>query len=345
MRGVWKNLFVAVVVLLVLGAAAGGYCWYRLEVALTRLAETELQLADAELRLADTELRLADTVAELGIVRQQLSDTAAVLNTTRTELIDAEAELSAVKTQLNTTENELSSARIRLETVESENARMLGRYAGLRSQIDARLRPTPQEKQGFVTPDNSLVSARVQEITGDYSGDVSDYWRDCERLYRWVTDNISYSYDSYMPALPEDMSGELVWWPSCWRMPEDTLTDETGDCEDMAVLLASMLQSYNQGQYAVWVVVIRSSTQEVPGHAAVAFPVAGGNLTILDPAGHYYTGGPYWSLRSERAAVAIRDWLSYWEDEIPGVEVVEAFSGAEHHQFSGTTEFLAWLAE
>jgi hypothetical protein len=185
----------------------------------------------------------------------------------------------------------------------------------------------------------------VQEITGGYSEEVSEYWRDFERLYRWVVNNISYSYDSYMPFLPENLSGELTWWESCWRMPEETLEDETGDCEDMAVLLASMLRSYKEPNYRVWVLIIRSSVPEVPGHVAVAFPVAGGKLTILDPAGNYYTGYPYGTLRSESTSLAVNQWLSNWENDIPGAEIVEAFSETDHQQFSSTAEFISWTEE
>ena len=148
-----------------------------------------------------------------------------------------------------------------------------------------------------------------------------------------------------MPFLPENISGELIWYKDCWRMPEETLGDETGDCEDMTVLLASMLLSYNEGKYAIWLLTIRSSVPEVKGHLAVAFPVASGHLTILDPAGNYYTGYPYGTLQSETASVAISKWLSHWATEMPGAEIVEAFSENSYNQFSSTDEFLTWLKE
>ena len=148
-----------------------------------------------------------------------------------------------------------------------------------------------------------------------------------------------------MPVLPGTLSGELTWREGCWRMPEETLGDKTGDCEDMAVLLASMLRSYNEGKYRIWVLIIRSSDPEVAGHVAVAFPVAGEELTILDPAGNYYTGYQYGSLRSESASVAVNQWLSHWATKMPGAEIVEAFSENSHNQFSGTNEFLTWLKE
>ena len=91
--------------------------------------------------------------------------------------------------------------------------------------------------------------------------------------------------------------------------------------------------------------VIQSSDPEVAGHVAVAFPVAGGKLTILDPTANYYTGYQYGSLRSESDSVAVNQWLSYWITDMPGVEIVEIFSENSYDQFSGTDEFLIWLKE
>ena len=147
-----------------------------------------------------------------------------------------------------------------------------------------------------------------------------------------------------MPILPENISGELLWWQEYWRMPEETLEDETGDCEDMAVLLASMLRSYNEGEYQIWVLGIRSSVPEVKEHMAVAFPVQDGKLTILDPAGNYYTG-QYGSLQSESISIAVNNWLSHWQREMPGAEIVEVFSEDVHEEFSSTAEFVIWAQE
>ena len=324
MYHMWKRLFIVATILFVTCAAFGGYFWY--------------QLNDTKKQLANTEVQLANTVVELDTTKEQLTDTKTLLDATKTQLVDTEA-------QLDTTKNELTLTKRRLETAKSENSQMLSQYAGLRKQINVRLADTPQDMQSFITPGNSSVSAKVQEITGGYSEDVSEYWRDWERLYRWVVNNISYSYDSYVPVLPGTPSGELTWRGGYWRMPEETLEAETGDCEDMAVLLASMLRSYNEPNYDVWVLLIRSSVPEVPGHAAVAFPVAGGKLTIVDPAGNYYTGCQYGTLQSENASVAVSKWLSHWTREMPGAEIVEAFSDDFYQQFSSTDEFLTWVKE
>ncbi len=341
MYSIWKRLFIVVIILLVSSSAFGGYSWYQLNITKNQLANTKLQLDNTLVELDNTKVQLDNTLVELDNTQTQLADTEAQLGTTKAQLVDIEAQLGTTKAQLDVTNAQLDMTATQLETEKNKNSQMLNQYASLKRQVNVRLGDTPEDKQSFITPKNSLVSAKVVEVTGGYSGDVSDYWRDCERLYRWVVSNISYSYDSYMPILPENISGGLIWQQDYWRMPEETLEDETGDCEDMAGLLASMLRSYNEGEYRIWVLVIRS---EESGHAAVAFPVQGGRLTILDPAGNYYTG-QYGSLQSESVSTAVNNWLSHWQREMPGAEIVEVFSEDVHEEFSSTAEFITWAQE
>ncbi len=322
MYRMWKSLFIVATILLVSCTLFCVSFWHQLNVT--------------KIRLAYAEARLADTVAELNTTRTQLS-------VTENQLATTEAQLSFTKNRLAFTEAQLDTTRSQLETAKNENSQMLNQYAGLKRQINVRLGDTRQDRQSFITPDNSAVSAKVREVTGGYSEDVSGYWWDCEQLYRWVVNNIRYSYDSRLPYLPETLSGELTWSKDYWRMPEETLEDKTGDCEDMAVLLASMLRSYNEGKYSMgWVLGIESNVPEEKRHLAVAFPVKGGRLTILDPAGNYYTGYKYGSLGSDITSAAVSDWLSYWEKDMPGVKIVEAFSEDSYDEFSSTDEFLTW---
>ena len=323
----WKILFIVAVVLLIGSSVLGIDFWYQVNI-------TKVQLADTKVRLDDTLVDLDDTLVELDNTEAQLTDTKTSLNTTKAELVDTEAELVV-------TENNLEMTESRLETEKANNSRMLSQYVGLKQEIDSKMGRTQEDMQSFITPNDSSVSARVMEITGGYSGDVNDYWKDAKRLYSWVVSNISYSYDSYMPILPETISGELIWGQECWRMPEETLEDETGDCEDMAVLLASMLLSYNEGDYAIWAIEIRS---EDAGHVAVAFPVQGGKLTILDPAGNYYTG-QYGALDSSNISYAVNKWLSHWQRQMPNAEIVRVFSGNFYEEFSSTDEFITWAQE
>ena len=154
-------------------------------------------------------------------------------------------------------------------------------------------------------------------------------------MYDWVVGNIKYSYDSRLPALPviPDLS-QLSWRKDYWRTPSETLEDKTGDCEDMAILLASMIRNYTQSRYSCWVIIWHS---EESGHAAVAIPVTGGNLAILDPAGNQTIGfGGHQSI-----STTTYQWLGKWPSE-SGIRVSAIFSDAECNYFASTSEFIDW---
>lgn len=255
------------------------------------------------------------------------------------QLNNTNVQLASVTVQLGETKNTVTVVENELKRREDDNNLILEKYASFKREIEYRVGINKQDAQGFITPNNNLVSEKAQEITGGYSEDTQEHWRDYYRLYQWVVDNISYSHDSNIPLLPESLTGELIWHGSYWRLPEETLEDATGDCEDMAVLLVSLLSSYNQGKYEIWGISI--SSPDGSGHVGAAIPVKGGKLTIVDPAGNYYTGSG--SLSSESCSVAVNKWLSHWESKSPEAFISAVFTDDFYHEFNNTAEFLAWI--
>lgn len=216
----------------------------------------------------------------------------------------------------------------------------LDRYAEIRKQVNRRL-GMGRDAQTFVTPDNPAVAAKVKELTTDYSGDPHEYWLSCELLYRWVVANIEYVPDSYTPMLPESMNGEITWVNDCWRMPEETLKDKAGDCEDMSALLASMLLNYNKHTYGVWMVEVRNKDG---GHVGVVFPVQNGMITVVDPSIRYNTESDgSIVLNAKEAGTAINLWLAALNDKLPDAQVVMVFSDTLYQEFTGTADFLTWV--
>ena len=264
--------------------------------------------------------------AELGAARLQLS-------AIRAELAAARDELNVVKSQWGLTSNRLAIAEYNLN-------QWLARYSYFREQIYTRLADGPSIQRYF-TPHEPAISAIVQEITGGYSPEKEEWWKDTSRMNRWVCDNIKYTTDSYLPILPANVSEDLIWQRDFWRLPVETLQDEAGDCEDVALLLASMLSNYNEGRLEVWIIGVQNENRR---HIAVAYPVEGGLITVLDPAGNYYTWHYSWSeLRAYDVAVVIRDWLRDWESVMPDAEVYAIFSDQYYMPFSGTEEFVNWF--
>lgn len=329
-----KISLVIVIIVLVICSAFSGYLWYQLE-------DVEALLDNTKVELEDIESQLNNTKVELNSVTVQLGDTKNMLNITESQLIEVGNELGSTKEELKETVTNLNTTKSQLQVTRDEKTQMLDQYSGFKRQMANRIGATKQDKQGFITPENYLVSERAQEITGGYSEDINEYWRDLYGLYQWVVKNISYSYDSSVPVLPEVMSGELIWHGEYWRLPEETLEEETGDCEDMATLLVSLMRSYNEGKFAVWAVTISSGIPGNSGHVGAAFPVANGKLTIVDPAGNYYTG--YGSLEAKSSSAAVNEWLAHWESDIPEAFISAVFAGDLYYEFSNTDEFLEWL--
>ena len=326
--GVLVVLVIVVSVFLVLSRFEMQETKLRLE---NELALTKNELTNTEIKLSATETELSQTVEELNDTTLQLNDTTEQLNSTN-------EQLELTETRLQTTEQQLKSEI-------SRNNKMVSDYKILKDSIDSRVTLSAEEMRGMVTPGNLFVSNQASEIAGTFIDNVNEYWRDWDRLYRWVVNNISYSSDSPVPILPESLSEDITWHSEYWRSPEETLLDKTGDCEDMSLLLASLIKSYNEPNYSVWCVRISSDIPGVSGHMGVAFPVANGNITILDPAGNYYTGYLYGRLSSETASIEIKKWISNWTTEIPGAKISAVFSDDMYEEFASTTEFLEWFAD
>jgi hypothetical protein len=306
-----------------------------------QLTTTEGKLAAAETALTTTETRLSTSESQLATAKEDLENSEKELENTENTLKSTETQLVTANRQLEETRTQLVSVGGQLKTAQDTQAQMLDEYSDLRTQVNIRFGQTG-DSQKFITPDNAKVAAKALAVAGNYSQDNNELWRDYKSLYQWVVSNIKYTKDSYSAYLPSQLGGEVLWSQECWRMPEETLADMAGDCEDMAVLLASLISNYNQQQYGVWTILIRNESQ---GHAAVAIPVAGGKLTILDPAGNYYTGCQASWLQSYDINQAVNDWLAYWTPEMPGAKVTFVFSHDFYQNFSSTQEFISWAKE
>ena len=252
-------------------------------------------------------------------------------------------QLKATKTQLADTTTQLEAAKIRIDKITGEGSWLVDHYPEFKKQIIMRL-GEGQDAQHFITPDDPAVTAKVQEIAGGQAEDAKEWWADYKRLYSWIIMNIEYAPDSYIPILPEPMDETLRWEEGFWRMPAETLKDEAGDCEDMTVLLVSMLLNYNDRMHPVWVIGIESSKPEPVRHIALAFPVEHNRLTILDPSARYHTIFPIgWGLAADDASVAVNDWLSRWAEKMSDAQVYLAFSEDFYQEFNSTEEFIEWV--
>jgi len=82
----------------------------------------------------------------------------------------------------------------------------------------------------YITPDDPDIQTAVDDI-------LSGYWRwaysDFEALREWVVWHLSYVSD-------QTVHGQNEYW----QLPSETLSLGTGDCEDFAILLCTLLRAY-----------------------------------------------------------------------------------------------------
>ena len=86
------------------------------------------------------------------------------------------------------------------------------------------------QKENYITPLNPLVLEKVQRLTGgDYSEE--NFAKNLKEIYYYAT-SIKYEYD------------EQKWRAlDYWQTSDQTIEDGTGDCEDYAILLQSMIEA------------------------------------------------------------------------------------------------------
>jgi cell division protein FtsB len=251
------------------------------------------------------------------------------------------SQITDLQNQIATLQNEINSLNMQMATLEIEYQAYVSAYQSLRDTVNQRWNQINVEP--FITPLDPAVENIVQSVTGGWSNssDWNEYWNDVKAMYNWVVNNVEYRYDSLFPMLPDNPSEELCFWNEMWQFPNETLNLRKGDCEDMAILLCSMLRCYSNTQYIAEVILIVSSTA---GHAAVQVPVSGYKLVILDPAGGYYSHDLSGNITFNDITTEINNWLSYWKPYMGNdVHVERVFSDYIDRAFTSTSEYIAWM--
>ena len=179
-----------------------------------------------------------------------------------------ESQIATLNSQITTLQSEITS----LNSIIAPLQAYVAAYKNLRDKVNQRWNNINIES--FITPQDQTVRNIVYDITGGWSNtsDWNEFWKDVKAMYAWVVNNIEYRNDGLYPKLPDDPSGALAFWKEMWQFPNETLNLRQGDCEDMAILLCSMVRCYNGMKYPVECIIIESSTV---GHVAVQIPVSG----------------------------------------------------------------------
>lgn len=255
-------------------------------------------------------------------------------------------QLQLLYQQLNTTYHNLKieheQHETTLEELNTTYHSYKAAYRQLVSAVNLHVVHPSENETLLITPEDPAVKNKVEEITGGLNDptDWTEYWTEVKMMYDWVVDNIEYRYDGLHPILPEDPNQPVTQFDEMWQFPNQTLDLRKGDCDDMAILLASMIYSYGNMEY--WVEIIA-----ITQHTAVYIPVAEDKICILDPAGRYYTntGYPFYEITNKGISEEVHDWLHYWSDGIENPIVEWIFSVYVWKDFWDTELFISWLYE
>jgi peptidoglycan hydrolase CwlO-like protein len=334
-------------------------------------AESDISTLEGEISVLESDI--AGNELEISSLQSNLAEVELAISTLESDLATKEAEISTLETDLATADTEVSRLEGELATAQGDITGLEGELATAQAEVESRvqaLTQTQEEKAAlesqisdwesayesinneifqklghgdyasiYLTPNDQIVGNIAISITGGLSQDWDEHWRDVLRLYDWVVNNIAYNFDTPLPILPVSPTGNLDWIEEYWQMPSETVELGTGDCEDMAVLLQSLILGYENEQYSTWGIGLQSDNG---GHLAVALPVDDGNLVILDPAGQFYTNGIGFIDTTKSITQAINEWLQYWSYDMPNVYIDFVFSSNFSEYFNSTNEFIAW---
>jgi len=157
----------------------------------------------------------------------------------------------------------------------------------------------------------------------------TDSWTSYQRIYNYVVSNIKYAYDIEMPYISgysyvsqdeyqyvTGFSDKVKTSRNYLQIPELTLTIKQGDCDDQAILAYAMIKYYMKyiygTEYLLYIMHVEFTNGEA--HMADLLPVQGGQVSIIDPAGHYFTSS-VGTIASKEPLPELQSYSSYWASE------------------------------
>lgn len=126
--------------------------------------------------------------------------------------------------------------------------------------VDAKLprQPSWSVAKLFITPDEQYVQSAYKEIM---SGIVFVHWI---AIRDWVGRNIKYEDDYTSHGVNE-----------FWQLGKETLESRTGDCEDFAILLCSLLRADGWSVDDVYVVIGQNDAGDYHAWVKIKIPMVG----------------------------------------------------------------------
>lgn len=225
------------------------------------------------------------------------------------------------------------------DTLKAQYNQYMANYAELREEIN--LRAFAESGQPLITPSDPQVISLVRNITGKANvTDSTQNWDDIKAMYDWVKNNVKYAADGWYPVLAGLPAEGFVMQDQMVQFSNETINLKKGDCDDIAVLLVSMIRAYNPKFTAegIWI------TSNASGHIAVQIPVYGNKVVILDPLASYYSHDALGGLAFNDVTGEIANWMNVWRSSMGNdAYVYRVFSDYVDKTFATTNDYLTWM--
>ncbi len=246
----------------------------------------------------------------------------------------------------NTLQSNYNSLQSNYNTLQSNYNNLQSNYEGLsdsytsyQESIELRYGNGEDCKQ-FITPsDNSVQNSMKQALS--YSNDGSLSWEDIQDINEWVRDHVIYNHDTFI--------GDVR---NCYFYPSETIEFGYGDCEDQAVLMASMCLAEENVNwlFCAHVSYINNEGERV-GHLFVIINVADDKMHIFDPTHSkqysnplekWYYGEQPW--RSD-SSISEPEAFTEYEDDFgySSLEIHKIFNSYTYKTFSSNQEFYDYF--
>ena len=158
-----------------------------------------------------------------------------------------------------------------------------------------------------------------------------DWWKALQEIYSYISNEIDYVKDEPIPLPPkldELLNGtyQNKTFENSIMTPSDTIRLKQGDCDDQAILLYAMIDVYEKyfmgGDTLEWIALLRF--KDGSWHMAVLIPIQNKKLTIVDPAGQYYTNIEEGKIGSRYVYDELYTYSSHWS-AYGGIEYIELY--------------------
>jgi cell division protein FtsB len=325
------NSRVSMIALVLLATASIGEAWF--------IANQQNQIDELSFRIMSLQYQNTVLSARSSLLESNMSDVLAEFENRVKDIQDENAKLELEYTDIVGENDRLGYSLTVLQRDHEELLEGYGEYVDqftqIRGEINSRV-GIDGNLSRFVTPQDPAVVGLMLEITGGYEdpGSMDELWGDYGALYDWVTRRIKEELDSPYPYIYADSSRQVGWVKHSVRYPNETLADLSGDCEDQAILLLSMMMAYSD-RLEKWSISI---DWEGGGHVAVAYPSGDGGLVILDPTRDYRSNS---LVAGEPASVSLGEWIGRFSHE--GAYVNSVYDDEMFLEFKSTADFLAWF--